>query len=111
MKPLPTQYSKNSYNFKLVNRTDDVCIYEQREPSNNRLLGYEVFEVVKQQAGTLPNGKMVEEKEVTPSNSEWGRSGFTVRTIQDAEKKQVDLLAAIQKRVEKRENSQTDTSA
>lgn len=103
MKPLPETYRKNSYDFKLVSRIDDVAIYEQREPENNRLLGYEVFLVHKQTGEAF--GKKLEEKEVTPGNSEWGYNGFTVHTLEAAKQKQSELLARVKKMLEKRESA------
>jgi len=76
MIPLPEKYRKNSYEFSLVERTGDVAIYEQREPLNNRVIGYEVFEVQKQEEGEA-FGRPVVAKELTPGNEQWGYLGFT----------------------------------
>lgn len=96
MEPLPLAYSKNSYNFVQVFREDDIAIYEQIEPENNRLIGYEVFRVKKQKESTMPNGLVIKAKETPPSASEWGQYGFTVYTLDQAMAK-VEVLKSKKK--------------
>lgn len=95
MTPLPEQYRKNSYDFKLVERNGDVAIYEQREPLDNRFLCYEVFIVQKQKASVLPNGMQIHEKEVSPSASQWGTLGYSCWTLDAAKEKAVILSEKI----------------
>lgn len=97
MEPISTTYRKNNYEFKQVNRTGDVAIYEQREPSNNRLLGYEVFIIQHQKESILPNGLKVQAKEVTPSASSWGNLGYTVANLEQAYVKRDVLLEKVKR--------------
>lgn len=97
MLPLASNYTKNSYNFALVNRTKDVAIYSQALPETGKIIGYEVFEVLKKPAFSL-NGYDYPAQEQTPSNNQWGQLGFTVSDLEAATIKQGFLLNKIEVR-------------
>lgn len=92
MEKLPLEYTKNSYNFKQVRREGDVCMYEQYEPSNNRLIGYEVFVVLTQEEGREFRGSALVAKELTPGKESWGYLGFSPFTLEAANKRFDELL-------------------
>lgn len=86
MKVLATTYTKNSYSFTQVSREGNIAIYEQREPLNDRLLGYEVF-IVQQNPERQIAGVKIPTSESTPGNEQWGTKGFTTHTLQQAKDK------------------------
>ncbi len=91
MKPLEKHYKKNGYAFNLVTRIDDVAIYEQIIPEIGRIGGYEVFRVVKHPEKNI-NGRIIEARESTPSNEQWGVLGFSVSSISEAKARMAQLL-------------------
>lgn len=90
MRTLATEYRKNSYDFKQVSREGGIAIYEQIDPDTKKIVAYEVFEVQKN-ASRVIAGVTIEAGESTPSNEQWGKSGYTVWTLAEAAKK-VDIL-------------------
>jgi hypothetical protein len=97
MKQIANTYNKNSFTFNLIERDQDVAIYEQIEPETGKRIAYEVFEVMKKQAVIL-HGNAIEAHESCPSNEQWGNYGFTVYDLKDAKDKQVQLIQKIEKR-------------
>lgn len=104
MIPLPKTYNKNGYRFQEIERQGDVAIYSQFCPDAQRIVAYEVFEVVKQPAGEI-KGKAFPAKEVTPSNSDWGQKGYTVASILAAKAK----VYILQERIDNRTAAQPST--
>lgn len=94
---LSEKYRKNSYEFELVKRVDDVAIYRQIDPETGKRVAFEIFEVMQKGAWEL-NGKAYDPKETTPSNEQWGIYGFTVSNIAKAEEKMGILLERIKNR-------------
>lgn len=86
---LPTSYKENGYDFIIIKRVDDIVIAEQRY--EGRLLAYEVYKVKKTPPMDL-NGYSYPAKESTPGSSQWGISGWTFFSLEDAEKKLQELL-------------------
>lgn len=97
MRPLKTNYRKNSYDFNLIEREGDVAIYEQIEPESGKKIGYEVFEVLKNKARTIA-GRDIEATESCPNNEQWGKFGYTVYDFLDAKEKQGILSTRIKER-------------
>ena len=97
MQPLAQTYTKNSYNFALVNRIKDVAIYSQSLPESGKCIGYEVFEVQKFPERIMA-GNTIAAKEGTPSNEQLGRLGFTIHDLKDAKAKMDVLLSNMEKR-------------
>lgn len=93
---LPENVDANSFKYVLVERVDDVVIYEQF--SEGRRIAYEVFEIRRMNAQIL-NGHSYPAKEKFPAASEWGNNAFTVYTIEKAKEKMVLILNNIQKRL------------
>ncbi len=86
---LPETYKEYTYDFKVLKRIDDVVIAEQS--SEGKVVGYEVYKVQKAPPKEI-YGKHYPAKEMSPSASQWGVYGFTVFTLEDAEKKMQLLL-------------------
>jgi hypothetical protein len=97
MERLPDAYRKNSYDFRLVERVGDVAIYEQREPSNGRLLCYEVFIIQAQKAALMPSGRTSVVKEVPPSSTTWGELGFSCWTLEAAKVRMAELQQKLER--------------
>lgn len=95
MKPLPDSYVKNTYLFQLVERDCDVCIYRQLD--NGRTVGFEVFEVQKLRERII-QGRVLEAREATPSNEQWGQKGWTFWDLARAKDKAREIIAASQAR-------------
>jgi len=72
MRPLGEIYRANGSTFKVLKRIGDVAIAEE---TGKRWPLYEVFIVQKQKAGEV-FGKMVEAKELPPSNGMFGMCGW-----------------------------------
>jgi hypothetical protein len=79
MKTLPTVYRKNGYEHTQVRRQGNVVMTEQRVPGNDKLIAYEIFEVVIQ-----PPLRSQPLRETTPSNSQWGEKGWTAINEKEA---------------------------
>lgn len=99
MKPLPISYNKNGFTFNQIIREGDVAVYEQIIPETGKRIAYEVFEVMKKKAATI-NGSIIEARETSPSNEQWGTNGFTVYDLSHAKVKQGILSQAIRNRQE-----------
>ena len=97
MKTLPNTFSKNTFDYQLVSRDGDVAIYSQTMPETGKLIGYEVFEVLKKEAFSL-NGYDYPAKEAVPSTTQWGQMAFTVFDLSRAKQRQAELLQRIEVR-------------
>jgi len=86
MKQLPTNYRKNGYNHEVVYRENDLIISKMTSIESGRFLCYEVFKVKIQKPGDFFK-TLTEEVEGTPSNEDWGNTGFSVHTLTEALKK------------------------
>lgn len=89
MKTLPTEFSKDGFNYAQVQRTDSTAIYSQSK--HGRILGYEVVKIRRLPPKTLPSGTVLPEREGYPSSESWGADGFTCMTLADALKRQAQL--------------------
>lgn len=69
--PLKNVFRKNGIGYKLLDRTDKVALFEQKLPEGD-LAGYEVCEIHTQKACTMPSGRSYPEKELTPSDEQFG---------------------------------------
>src|SRR4051812_23754411 len=76
-KPLPTQFSRDGFNYRQVARERDAAIYEQTWTScPNPSVCYEVIRIRRRQSFHI-NGRFVEAAEVYPNSDVWGMDGFT----------------------------------
>ncbi|HMT75797.1 MAG TPA: hypothetical protein PKA77_17115 [Chitinophagaceae bacterium] len=76
MKILELQYKKNGYDHRQIFRQDDIAIYETTTPESGRVIGYEVFIIQKNKSRVIA-GQQIAASESTPSNEQWGKSGWT----------------------------------
>ena len=88
MRKIPETYSKGGFNYTLIERKDNVAIYEQRK---NAILQYEVVIIRKRKkdndfAGTKSGD------EYLPSTCEWGKFGWTYVTIDKAREKMSKII-------------------
>lgn len=81
-KTIPTAYSKNGWNYRLLLREGDYAIYGQGGTS-----AYELVHVRSRGASSyVAAGKAVtiEAGEYLPNTNEWGRHGWTYHTRDEA---------------------------
>jgi hypothetical protein len=76
-KPLPTEFRRDGFEYRLIAREGDAAIYEQRwtdcaEPSP----AYEVIHI-RRREGFQIGTRFVEPAEVYPASEAWGVDGFT----------------------------------
>lgn len=86
---LPSEYYKSGFDYKLVQRVKNICIYSQI--LNGEIIAYEVFKINHQKEGEM-FGKMVQAKELAPGTSEWGTNAFTCRRLEKAKIRFNELL-------------------
>lgn len=86
MKTLSTKYRKNGYDHEIIFRERDYCISKLTSIESGRFICLEVFKV-KIQKPSPHFSTLTEEVETTPSNEDWGKTGYTVYTIEEAQKK------------------------
>lgn len=83
MIPLPKTYKKNGYNHEVIFRENDYIISKLTSFESGRFICYEAFKVRKNKSVEIL-GSVIEEKETSPSNEEWGTYGYSVHTYQEA---------------------------
>lgn len=89
MEKLPLEIKKNHYDYKLISRNDKAAIYGQYLPGGELLIAYEVFQIREQQASTsVINGQIINyiEKELFPSDEEFGKTAWSFNNLENAEK-------------------------
>lgn len=86
MKRLPNTFMKNSYKHQIIWRDTDYAITEVRDEITNKLYCLEAFEIQKHKEVKIKDS-LVEARESTPSNEDWGIKGFTVYNMVDAQLK------------------------
>jgi hypothetical protein len=84
MKQLEATYTKNGYNHEIVWRDEDYAITKLTDTDTGRFSCYEAFKVKKRKPSTI-KGKIIEGGETTPCNEEWGKTGYTVMTLEKAQ--------------------------
>jgi hypothetical protein len=86
MKPLESKFDRKGYKYTLIKRTKEFKGEKQCDIAlfkielDKRIIGYEVFKVIKQKETTLNFGKAsihYEAMEKPPADSAWGRDGFS----------------------------------
>jgi hypothetical protein len=85
MKPLPTQFTKQGFEFTQIKRVGMLAIYV-KQSLHNKGSTYEVIRVQSHNGRTIA-GKYFEPAEYFPSSEQWGTHGFTCRTMESAEKR------------------------
>lgn len=86
MKKLPEIFTKNKYEHRIIWRDSDYCITEVRDEDTKKVYCLEVFEIQKYPETKIKD-TIIEAREATPSNEDWGTKGFTVHTMVQAELK------------------------
>jgi len=82
-KPLPTEFSRDGFNYRQIAREGNAAIYEQTwSDCLNPSVCYEVIHI-RRREGIHIGGRFVEAAEVYPNSDSWGVDGFTL-TDKDA---------------------------
>jgi hypothetical protein len=82
-KPLPTEFSRDGFDYRQIAREGDAAIYEQTwSGCANPSVCYEVIRI-RRREGFHIDGRSVEPAEVYPNSEAWGVDGFTL-TDKDA---------------------------
>lgn len=110
MKPIPTEFSYNGFNYKQIRREGDVAVYQQilgKNPS------YEVIIVQKHNGYTI-NGVTYPPAEFYPSTNDWGTKGWTIfgwgdQTRQKAIDKMHQVLQNIENKKNKKKKNDPET--
>ena len=83
MKKLPKEFKKNGYFYKQVERADKKAIYSQY--CNNVPIAYEVIKIrIRPAKYSQFLNRQLEEREVYPSDEDWGTLAWTVKTWERA---------------------------
>jgi hypothetical protein len=94
MKPLPTIFRSDEFDFILFRRNRLVALFQKSKSTHK----YPVFEVV--QIQELPTreifGRVVEAHEAMPSSEQWGTYGWSYSDFSLAEKKFFCLLEKLE---------------
>ena len=86
MKTIPETFPKLGWNFRQIKRKGDLAIFERSKPET--LPHYEVVRIRQHQGFQIPGtDEVAEPAELYPGNTAWGRDGFTLNTIEEAEAK------------------------
>ena len=97
LKVLPVIVHKNGFIYSQIKRTKVAAMYEQFDPRLKMVVGYEVFKVI------IVDRKKIDIPEKTfkmkalkyekfPSNSDFGKSAWTCKTIESAMEKFNSLI-------------------
>lgn len=88
MRPLATTFRKDGYGFRLLDRIDDVALFEKRCGGH---VSWEVVVVQKYGERTIA-GKAVPATEAMPPTTSWGQKGWTLTTIERAREKLGEIV-------------------
>jgi hypothetical protein len=81
MKQLDPTFTFDGYDFNQLARQDKVALFEKRKA--NGCFGYEVIIVQRYPAQTI-RGIRYPAREAMPSSADWGISGWSYKTLDDA---------------------------
>jgi hypothetical protein len=85
MKLLKKTFSKDGFTFTQIKREGRVCIYEQ-VPDGGEFIAYEVI-IIKYKKERQINGKVLPAQEAYPSDSDWGKLAWTLKTLEKAKER------------------------
>lgn len=88
MIPLPLYLSKNGFPYTQICRGARSCIYEQRV--GQKLIAFEVF-IIQTRSERSILGKIIQAKEKFPSNEDFGKTAWTLWTLEQSMKKFSEL--------------------
>ena len=91
MKRLNKVFKSCGFNFKQIQRTGDVAIYEKVPVKGSPRVSYEAIKISKHNGYNL-GGNYVSPAETYPCNSMWGTSGWTATTLESADELYVKLI-------------------
>ncbi len=74
---LPDKINKNSYIYNLIRRGEKAMIYEQIDPEENYIVGYEVFRR-KIDKPKVVFGVELGQREVFPGNEDFGKWAWSI---------------------------------
>ena len=86
MKRLPEVFQKNGYEHILLWRDSEYAITEARDTDTKKVYFMEAFEIQRHKEKAIGD-KLIEARESTPSNEDWGLKGYTVYNMTDAQLK------------------------
>jgi hypothetical protein len=89
-RPLRTSFRSKGFDYRQIERKDDVAMFEQTKPE---LSGrwYEVVMVQRHETYEI-GGRTIEAAETMPSTSQWGRLGWTYRDPKEARSRFDELV-------------------
>lgn len=90
MRTLPTEFSKNGFDYKLIVRDTYRAIFAQKLEDKD--YAYEVIRI-KSYPTREVSGSIIEEGEYYPSTNSWGTDGFTFKDYHKAMDKYLKLEA------------------
>jgi hypothetical protein len=85
---LGTEFGHSGFRLTQLKRVGDVAIYKQtkgKQPS-----AFEVV-VIRRREACVAFGTELPATEFYPTNTDWGSTGFTYRTLEEAERKFMEL--------------------
>ena len=85
MKPIKKTFSKDGFKFTQLKREGRVCIYSQ-VPDGGEFRAFEVI-IIKYRKERQINGKVLPAQEAYPSDSDWGKMGWTFISLEKAEQR------------------------
>ena len=92
MSKIPKIFRSNNFAFEQLKRLDNIAIYGKfKEDFKKETYHYEVI-VIQSHNGYYIKESYVPPSEFYPSSQSWGLSGFTFRSLEDAEKKFEQLI-------------------
>jgi hypothetical protein len=95
-KPLPKEFRRDDFTYRLIARERDVAIYEQIWNGNEDSAAFEVIRIRKRE-GFQIGVRFVKAAEVYPNSESWGLSGWTYTDNESAVHKLREIINALQK--------------
>ena len=89
MEKLPEIIKKNNYEYHQLKRNDKAALYSQNLPGGELPIAYEAFEIRFLKEGTAVIGGVTinyVEKELFPSDEEFGKTAWSFQKFENAEK-------------------------
>lgn len=92
MNTIPTEYTRRTFAYRLVERVGKWAIYSQRHTSQEEPRWWELCRIRTREARQTPKFA-VQAGEFLPSDGEWGRQGWTFLTLADARRRRDQIIA------------------
>lgn len=90
MKTIPESFTRNGFEHRILERVGNVLLVERKHHE----VSSPHFEVVRIRIGKpkrLPDGTVLQEREVYPASTEWGTHGWTRSDLESARAKFKEL--------------------